>query len=77
MNAMPAAAQASANSALRGRPRADTDGLVRLRHMRRISIGLRVNRNRTDIQALQRPQDPARDLAAIRDQNLMPHHRPK
>ena len=63
--------------ALRRRSGSDADGLIRLRDMRRISVGVRVHRDGANLQALERSQNTAGNLSAIRDQNLSEHRDPR
>ena len=50
--------------------RADVDGLVRHARMQSAHVGLRMDRDRADPQALRGADHPAGDLAAIGDQDL-------
>jgi hypothetical protein len=52
---------------------ADGDGLVGGRGVQRAGVGVGVDRHAADAQAPQRPEDAARDGAAIRDQDLAEH----
>ena len=54
---------------LRGRGRADAHGDVRLAHVRRIRVGVAVDRDGADAESAERADDAARDLAAIRDEH--------
>ena len=56
--------------ALRRRGAADADGLVGEAHVQRVAVGGRMHRDRLDAHLLARPDDPARDLAAVRDQDF-------
>ena len=47
--------------------------LVRERHVLRLAVGLGVNRDRRDAHLARRADHPARDLAAIGDQDLAEH----
>src|SRR3954447_974058 len=56
--------------ALAGRPSADEVRLVRVRDVRGVPVGLRVDRDRPDPELAQRSEHPDRDLAAIRHQHF-------
>jgi hypothetical protein len=49
------------------------NGRVGLRDVRRVAVGLRVHRDRRHAQRPQRPDDPAGDRAAVRNQNAVEH----
>jgi hypothetical protein len=57
--------------ALGGGRRADRHRLVRQAHVERLAVGLREHRHRRDPQPPAGPDDPARDLAAVGDQDLL------
>src|SRR5262245_37257754 len=59
--------------ALRRRRRADRHRLVRLAHMQRVGVRLGVDRHGLDAHGPRRPDDPAGDLPAIGDQDLLEH----
>ena len=48
--------------------------LVRVVHVRRAAIGVGIDRNRTNAELAERPEDADGDLAAIGDQNLGERH---
>ncbi len=56
--------------ALRRGGGADADGLVGEAHVQRVAVGGRMHRDRLDAHLLARPDDAARDLAAVRDQDF-------
>jgi hypothetical protein len=56
--------------ALGGRPRTDQVGLVRDPDVQRVAVGLRVDRDRSDPELAERPEDPDGDLAAVRDEDF-------
>ena len=58
------------------RGRSDRDRLVGHFHVKRVLVGLGINRDRRDPHPVRGPDDPARDLAAIGDQNLLEHRPP-
>jgi len=62
---------------LGGRAAAERHRFVGLRHVQRMPVGVRMDGNGSDLQALQGSDDAAGDLAAIRHQNLSEHPRPK
>jgi hypothetical protein len=49
---------------------ADADGLVREADVQRVAVGRRMHGDRLDAHLLARPDDAARDLAAVRDQDF-------
>jgi hypothetical protein len=49
------------------------DCFVRQRHVERLRVRLGVDRDGFDAEALQSAEDPARDFAAIGDQDLVEH----
>ena len=51
--------------------RADADVLVGEAHVQRVLVGLRVDRDRLDAELAARADDAQRDLAAVRDQDLI------
>ena len=55
------------------RRRADRHGLVRHLHVKRVAVGLGIDRDRLDAQAARGLDDPAGDLAAIGDQDTLEH----
>ena len=58
------------------RGRSDRDRLVGHFDVQRVLVGLGINRDRRDPHPVRGPDDPARDLAAIGDQNLLEHRPP-
>ena len=58
------------------RGRSDRDRLVGHFDVKRVLVGLGINRDRRDPHPVRGPDDPARDLAAIGDQNLLEHRPP-
>ena len=61
--------------ALLHRGRADALGRIGQRHVRRVRVGLRVDRHRADAEPAQRADDPAGDLAPVGDENATKHLR--
>ena len=55
----------------RGRP--DPDRLVGEAHVRRVGVGVGVDRDRADVELLERADDADRDLAAVGDQDGVEH----
>ena len=53
--------------------RADADVLVGEADVQRVLVGLRVDRHGLDAELAARADDAQRDLAAVRDQNLVEH----
>ena len=51
-------------------------GRVGLAHVRGVAVGLGVDRHRADAEPVQRPQHPAGDLAAVRDEHGVEHQAP-
>ena len=64
-----------AQIALARRRRPDPDRLVRQRHVARLAIGVGIDGDGADAEALQRADDAAGDLAAIGDQDRIEHRR--
>src|SRR5581483_3121820 len=58
---------------LRGRRRADADGLVGEADVQGVAVGFRMHRDGFDIELLAGPDDAAGDLAAIGDQDFLEH----
>jgi hypothetical protein len=56
-----------------GGRRADTDALVGEADMHGVAVGGRIDGDRLDAQFLARAQHAERDLAPVRDQNLVEH----
>jgi hypothetical protein len=52
---------------------ADEDGLVGVGDVRRLGVGLRVDRDRLDAEALACPHHAARDLAAVGHEDFLEH----
>src|SRR5215831_4233178 len=55
--------------------RADADILVGEAHVKRALVSLRVHSDRLDTELTARKDDAERDLAAVRDQDLLEHYR--
>ena len=62
---------------LRGRRRADGDGLVGHLHVQAVPVGVGVDRDRLDAELARRLDDAAGDLAAVGDQDFLEHARPR
>jgi hypothetical protein len=60
--------------ALAGRSRSDADRLVRRVDMRRIRVGVAVDRDSAKPKIPRRARDPAGDLGAVRDQDFVEGH---
>ena len=58
---------------LGGRRRADMDGLVGHLHMQGVPVGIGIDGHRLDAHAPGGLDDPARDLAPVRNQDLVEH----
>ena len=58
---------------LRGRRRADMDGLVGHLDVQRVAVGVGVDRDGRDAHAPRRLDDPAGDLAPVGDEDLLEH----
>src|SRR6202035_4127009 len=60
----------NAEIGLRRQRLADADGLIRVAHMQRIAVRVRIDRDHAIAEAARGPHDPQRDLAAIGDQDV-------